>query len=71
MKELPQQILHFIYKYPKLLHFFIDRKKCIEYKVVEMAEFEYEPTLEDLEEMVDSEDFLNCMREMEDYVRDL
>jgi len=69
--DLSQKVLHYVYKHPKLLQFLIGKRKNIEHKVVELAEFEYEPTLEDLEEMVNSKDFLNCMREMEDYVRDL
>ena len=64
MKEISQPILHFIYKHPRLLKFLTGKTKCIEHKVVEMSEFKYEPTLDDLEEMVNSKEFNECMYEM-------
>ena len=64
MKELSQPILHFIYKHPRLLKFLTRKPKCIEHKVVEMSEFKYEPTLDDLEEMILGNEFQDCLWEM-------
>ena len=64
MKEISQPILHFIYKHPRLLKFLTGKTKCIEHKVVEMSQFEYEPTLDDLEEMVLGNEFQDCLWKM-------
>jgi hypothetical protein len=64
MKHISQPLLQFIYKHPKFFDFLLKHNQKIENNIFELGEFEFEPSLNDLENFVFSKDFQNCMYEM-------
>ena len=69
MKHVSQYLIHFVHRYPHLFSKLMRKNKAIDRNIVELSLFEgYQPSLDELERFVLSNEFQYELCEMRKYL---